>query len=220
MSDKTHIVSTNMKCRWSVNFPILETCNPTPVCEKLCYAKKGRLSMQKSLTRQHRVLEIFQEESLDLVAAEIVRGYRKKGLTFLRWNGVGDLTPEACEVINIIGRDHRDTIHWVVTRKPDMVALLDHDMPNIYIQFSLDGSQESRERKQEVDAMNHPRLYYSFLRFEEEEDTLDASIVFNAQQKKGQLSYNPRCCPADAKRLPVEDACEKCRKCFNPRVYR
>lgn len=218
--EKIHLVSANLKTGWSVNFPIHETCNPTSVCMVLCYAKKGRLAMPNSLCRQGNVFEVFQNEDPHAIAKAIANGYRKKKLTFLRWCGVGDLTPQICKVLNILGTEYPDTLHWVVTRKPDMVKLLATDMPNVYLQFSLDSSPESVERKKEVDAINHPRLYYSFLRFEEDEDTMGAGIIFNAQQKKGTLSYNPRCCPADAKRLKVEGACAKCRKCFNPRLYK
>jgi len=216
---RTHLVSTNLKTGWSINFPIIQTCNPTPVCEKLCYAKYGRLAMSPSLQRQNQVLKIFQEEGAEALADTIAEGYKKKQLTFLRWNGVGDLTPKICQIINIIGSKYPDQIHWIVTRKPEMVKLLNYNMPNMYIQFSLDGSQDSIERKKTVESLNHPRVYFSFLRCEEDEDTLNASIIFNLQQKKGSLSYNAKCCPVDSGRLPVENACEKCRKCFNPKVF-
>lgn len=227
--EKLHIVSTNLKTDWSINFPIADnptlgpgTCSPTPVCEKLCYAKRGRLAMSKSISRQHRVLQVFEQEDPELIAKVIAEGYRKRNLSFIRWCGVGDLVPESCRVINILGTQYQDTCHWIVTRKVDMVELLERDMPNVFIQFSLDGSQDSRERQNQVRKINHPRVYFSYLRFYEEEDTLGASIIFNYHgpgQKN--LSYNPRCCPVDSGRLPTLGACQKCRKCFNPKkVYK
>ena len=74
----------------------------------------------------------------------------------------------------------------------------------------------------ETDKMNHPRMYYSFMRQQMCEDTLGASIVFNAKQNKKYLEYdNPSiCCPVDAGVMPTKGACKKCKKCFSPGVYK
>lgn len=220
MMQKVHLVSNNLKTDWSINFPINETCQPTPAC-RLCYAKKGRLRMPSSLNRQKQVYDLFMNEDPKALAREIGRGYQRKNLDFLRWCGSGDLFSDAVVVLNHVARDYPDTVHWVVTRKPSMVALVEH-LPNIYLMFSLDNTEESKRRKAIVDAMRHPRVYYSYMRQEMGENTMGASIVFNNQQNHRNLTYDdPKtCCPVDAKAMPIKGACKKCRKCFSPGIYR
>jgi hypothetical protein len=176
--------------------------------------------MDMSLSRQGRVMKIFQEENPYEVARVIAEGYRKRNLSFMRWCGSGDLTPRVVQVLNILGFVYPDTIHWIVTRKPEMAELL-QPYPSFYIMFSLDGTEESKKRKEQVDKLLNSRIYYSYLRQEADEDTLGASIIFNMQQKKKELPYDDpkRVCPVDAAVLPVEGACKKCKKCFSPGVY-
>lgn len=218
--EKTHLVSTNLKTTWSVNFPIAETCQPTSVCNKYCYAKSGRLSMQKSLVRQKKVYEIFKNTDPERVAAAITDGCIKRGLTFLRWAGSGDMSEYAVNVLNFVAEHTSNTVHWVVTRIPSMVKLI-KPVRNVCVGFSLDGCMMSKERKKEVDAINHPRQYYSYLRQFPEEDVGDARIIYNLKQKKNQLPYKDiRVCPVDAGRLKVIDACKKCRKCFSDKCLK
>jgi hypothetical protein len=175
--------------------------------------------MQASLDRQQKVFDAFQKEDPEEIAQVIAEGYRRKKLTFLRWCGVGDLTPEIIKVINILGTKYTDTRHKVVTRKPESIKLLKRDMPNIYVMFSLDGDPESRKRKAKVDRMRHPRVYYSYLRQTADEDTLDAPIIFDVHSQKGKLPWDPkRCCPVDSGKMEMENACEKCKKCFSPSI--
>lgn len=218
--EKLHLVSSNYKTRWSVNFPIADTCQPTSTCYQICYARHGRLAMRSSLSRQQRVYEVFYKEDPEEIARVIAEGYRRKKLTFLRWCGVGDLTPQAIKVINILGTKYPDTRHKIVTRKVDSIRLLARDMPNVYIMFSLDDSRQSKQRKQQVDKLKHPRVYYSYLRQRPDEDTMGASIIFDMHSMKGKLPWDPkRSCPVDAGRMEMENACEKCKKCFRPEVY-
>jgi hypothetical protein len=66
----------------------------------------------------------------------------------------------------------------------------------------------------------HPRLYYSYLRFNENEDTMGARIVFNAHQRKKNLPFDDpnTTCPVDAGVVPVKNACVNCRKCFSKKA--
>lgn len=221
MPEKLHLVSANYKTTWSINFPIHKTCDPTKTCYRLCYGRRGRLAMGNSLTRQDKVYEVFCKEDPNRIAYEIAKGYRRRNLSFIRWCGVGDLTEDVVNVLNILGTEHSDTVHWVVTRRVDMVAKLRHDMPNVYIGFSLDESDESLERKQAVDELNHPRVYYTFLRETADTDTLGAKIIFDSHALKGQLPYSPKtCCPVDSGKMPMENACSRCKKCFSPRILK
>jgi hypothetical protein len=141
-------------------------------------------------------------------------------MTFLRWNGVGDLFPESVAVISELVKRHPEVVLEVVTRKPDMVSLVPKKVDNLYLMFSLNGSAESKKRRAAVLKRKHPRLYFSFLRRFADEDTLGARIVFNAQQAKKILPFDDphTVCPVDADRIPVKGACANCRKCFRPDV--
>jgi hypothetical protein len=175
--------------------------------------------MNRSLRRQEAVYQTFKREDPHEIARVIGDGYRRKKLPFLRWCGSGDLFPEAVQVLNILAKEYPDTVHKVVTRKPEMAALV-APLPNIFLMFSLDSSEESRQRKKIVDQLEHPRLYYSYLREEANEDTMGAAIIFNLQSKKHFLPYEDpkRVCPVDAGRLAVEGACAKCKRCASERV--
>jgi hypothetical protein len=214
-----HLVSENEKTKYSINFPI-SVCRPTPICRKICYARRGRLVFKNSIERQNKVLKIFQEEDIEKIAYEIGEGYKRRALKFLRWCGSGDLVPKACSVINLIGKNYSKQIHWVVTRKVDNIKLLNSDLSNIYIMYSLDDSDESKRRQEEVEKINNRRVYYSFLRESANQDIRGAKIIFDSQKMKGKLPYNKRCCPVDSGKIPLTNACEKCKKCFSPGVYK
>jgi hypothetical protein len=69
-----------------------------------------------------------------------------------------------------------------------------------------------------MDKIKHPRVYYSFLRTEDNDDCMEARIVFNLQQKKDILPFDDErtVCPVDSGKIEVKNACSKCRKCFTP----
>jgi len=219
------ICSSNAKTGFSINFPLgpSGTCRPSPVCSETCYgAMPGKpITWEKSILKYWRVYRYFLEANPDEIAERIHEEYIKRGMTFLRWNGVGDLFPESAAVISSLSRRHPDDVLLVVTRKPEMVSLVpSHDAENLYLMFSLDGSNDSKRRKAIVSRYKYPRLYFSFLRRFANEDTLGARIVFNAQQSKKILPYDDpiTVCPVDADKVPVKGACTKCRKCFRPDV--
>jgi hypothetical protein len=211
------ILSANLKTGYSINTPILETCDPTSVCREACYARKGRLAMPNSLNRQALVFEILQRQNPEYLGKVIINSYRKKNLSFLRWCGSGDLTKEVCEVINQTCLHGPETVQFVVTRKTDMLPLL-MNFPNLFIGFSLDGSCESVARKKIVDSIQHPRQYYSYLRQRADEDTHNAAVIFNLQRLKHQLPKGSNCCPVDTGQMKTEGACEKCKRCFSKRI--
>jgi hypothetical protein len=214
------LLSTNLKTGYSLNFPVTLTCDPTAVCRKLCYGiRPGRpITFYKSLRKQIRLFNYFKQTPPEEIAERLHLEYVKKKLKFLRWNGVGELFPEAVEVINTLTARYPEMVLSVVSRVPAMTLLL-NDAPNLFVMFSLDASPESRERYVEMAlAGPHPRVYYSYLRWDADEDTMDARIVFNAQQRKSLLPYeDPKTvCPVDADKLDLKNACVKCRRCWTP----
>ena len=219
LGQKEQICSHNTKTGFSVNFPICGTCKPTPVCAELCYgAKRGRpITWDNSVLKNLRVHDHFLKTPSEEIADRLYKEYVRKKMTFLRWNGVGDLFPESVDVINQIAVRHPDMVLWIATRIPEMAKRVTRKGENLFLQFSLDGSNECRKRRGIIVRSRHPRLYYSFLRRSMDEDTMGARIVYNAQQNKKNLSCDDRrtVCPADAEMLAIKGACEKCRMCFS-----
>ena len=222
LDQKEKVCSYNIKTGFSVNFPICGTCKPTSVCADLCYgARMNRpVTWDNSVRKNLRVHDYFLKTPPEEVADRIANEYQRRKMTFLRWNGVGDLFPESVEVINVIAERHPDMVLWIATRIQEMARKVTRKGENIYLQFSLDGSEECRKRRAVIVRSRHPRLYYSFLRREMDEDTMGARIIYNAQQyKKNLFVDDPRTvCPADGGTLPVKGACEKCRLCFSDRT--
>ena len=214
---KEEILSGNLKTGYSVNLPIALTCRPTKICMNNCYASRpgATLTWKNSLLKQLRVYNYIRSEDPEVVAQRIINEYHKKRLNWLRWNGCGDLFPEAIEVINKICVLDPTVILLVVTRKPEMAAMISRT-PNMFLMFSVDAS--SRRRMEAIQAADHPRLYYSFLRTSADEDTTGCNIIFDLQKLKGSLPYEPRCCPVDAHKLPLENGCNVCKRCFSERV--
>ncbi len=101
LRDNELICSQNIKTGWSVNLPIHGTCRPTKVCARLCYGVlPGKpIAWEKSLMKQHRLLQYVRTNSPQVVADRIYKEYAKKEMTFIRWNGWADLIPETVAVI-------------------------------------------------------------------------------------------------------------------------
>lgn len=215
-----HLVSDNVKTGYSINFPIEKTCNPTALCRKYCYARKGRLNMARSLTRQDAVYDILKSRDPAVVARTIADGCNRRHLPFLRWAGSGDMFPEAVEVLNRVAEQTPETRHWIATRKPEIVELIE-PRPNIFIGFSLDSST-NKSHKQTVNELKHPRQYYSFVRQYPDEDTQGAAIIYNLHKNKKLLRdakvEQGFICPVDGDRMEIRNACSKCRRCFNEKV--
>lgn len=224
LAPSERICSNNTKTGFSINFPLGSkgTCRPTKVCADTCYgALPGKpITWVNSILKYWRVYRYFLQTPPEEIAERIHHEYVKHKMTFLRWNGVGDLFPESAAVINELVKRHQDDVLLVVSRKPEMVSLIPRHADNLYLMFSLDGSKDSVCRKTEALRRRHPRMFFSFLRRKLDEDTMGARIIFNAQQLKKVLPFDDpvTVCPVDAGRVPVHGACAKCRKCFSPSV--
>ncbi len=222
ISKTDQICSKNAKTRFSLNFPIYNTCRPTKVCATTCYgAIKGKpITWNNSLIKQMRIYNWFKKTDPEKIADRIHKEYIKFNMSFLRWNGVGDLFKESVDVINIISEKYPEDIQWVVTRLPEWASKINRKAKNVYIMFSLDNDPESKKRKTKIGRHRHPRLYYSYLRFDKDEHTMGARIVFNAHQNKKTLPFDDvnATCPVDAGVIPIKNACHNCRKCFSESV--
>ena len=87
--------------------------------------------------------------------------YDRLQLSFIRWNGGGDLFPESVQAINYLGRVRPDIFIWVVTRIPELAAQIE-EAENVYVHFSLDRHSWSRLRKLESLPKKTKKYFYSY----------------------------------------------------------
>lgn len=218
LSDPKTLLSKNIKTGKSVNFPIAKTCRPTETCKVMCYAsREGRpVTWNRTLIKQIQTYQYFLRTPVEVLANRILKESKER--KWLRWCGTGDLFDKAVDIINTIAEQEPNLIHWAVTRKPEM-ALKIKPLNNIFLMFSLDNS--SRDRLiDNIELMNHPQLYISFMRENVSDNVMNASIIFNAHQNKKNLPFDDpqRCCPVDAGVLPTKNGCENCKKCFSSSI--
>ena len=229
----TDILSANKVSGWSLNFPIQGTCNPSKLCIKTCYYAAGMTAWTNSLRKQMWNHRTCVEDPI-WFADEVVKEYRKRSLTYLRWNGGGDLFPESVEALHHIGEFYPDVVIWVVTRIPAMAAMV-KNYPNLHLHFSLD--KESMIRKEQVMALEPPmgdRLFFSYQCDKGEYPDMSAliakgvSLFFFDNYKVPPLLYatllakaGPEygaLCPLNirkAKGDSIEGTCGECKRCFD-----
>ena len=212
-------VSFNKVTGYSVNVPISTTCKPTATCLKTCYFAVGAPSWSNSLRHQSKVYTSIVENP-EAFAERISLEYDRLGLTFLRWNGGGDLFAESVSAINYLGRIRPDIILWVVTRIPEFAAQIDQSK-NIYIHFSLDRHSLSR-REQFLRLMPRSQNYFFSYQCEPGEmpdpNKLGHSSIlfFDNYTPTGNLEKYPTeiVCPLNGK-TDIAGICVNCRRCFD-----
>lgn len=209
--------SPNALTGYSVNVPIVGTCQPSKVCAETCYAAASTLSTPDAIRRQSRV-QTSQDVFPQGFAARVVAEYDRLALPFLRWNGSGDLTAGAVAAINAIGKQRPDVRLWVVSRKPALAALIE-EAPRVFLQFSLDGS--SMERREKFLALQ-PRTSRYFFSYQcakgevpPEENLRGISVVYHNRNVfppawERRDADCPICGP-----VMQEKTCHDCQRCFN-----
>lgn len=214
-----HVLSFNKVTGYSVNLPIAETCIPTAVCMKTCYFAVGAPSWSNSLRHQRKVMNTMKANP-EAFAERVSLEYDNLGLSFIRWNGGGDLFAENVAAINHLGRMRPDIPIWVVTRLPEWASQID-EVSNVFIHFSLD--KHSLDRRRDFVRLK-PRSRNFFFSYQ-----CDRDEVPNPKNLQGVAvlffdSYKPTCsleryeaeivCPLNG-RNDITDMCQSCRRCFN-----
>jgi hypothetical protein len=219
LSSYESVLSYNKVTGYSVNVPIAETCRPTAMCMKTCYFASGAPSWSNALRHQRKVYQTMKSDPKGF-AERVVLEYDRLGLSFLRWNGGGDLFRENVEAINYLGQERPDIILWVVTRIPSWAAQID-DAPNVFIHFSLD--KHSLGRREEFLRLNPKsrNYFFSYQCDKGEVPPVDnlrhvAVLFFDNYQPTTELSRFPKeiVCPLNTVE-DISDVCVKCRRCFN-----
>lgn len=219
MAGVKSILSFNKVTGHSVNFPISETCRPTAVCLKFCYFAKGPNSWPESLSHQYQIYAAAKADPVGF-AERVASECDQAGVTFLRWNGGGDLFAESLAAIDHLAILRPNLPIWVVTRTPDLAAKI-VARSNVFVHFSLDRSSMAR-REQFLKA--RPQTVNFFFSYQCEADEVPAPQALSKVSVLFFNDYKPTCEPAT---LPaaiicplngssdIRRACESCRRCFN-----
>ena len=212
-------ISFNKVTGYSINVPIASTCKPTATCLKTCYFAVGAPSWSNALRHQARTFASIKADPIAF-AERVALEYDRLGLTFLRWNGGGDLFAESVTVINHLGRIRPDIVLWVVTRIPEFAAQID-ELKNVFIHFSLD--KYSLSRREQFLRLKPRSMNYFFSYQCEPEELPDAQrlghsavLFFDNYRPAGDLTRYKKeiICPLNGKD-DISGTCVKCRRCFD-----
>lgn len=218
LRDDESPIGNNNVAGAAIDFPIAGTCQPSKVCVRDCYAASGSQAVPHNIAKQYRVQHSMEADPVAF-AERIIREYDRRKLTYLRWNGVGDITPAAVTALNHIITTRPDITLWIVTRIPELAAQVIHG-PNAYLHFSLD--KATLDRRDRFLALGPQSANY-FFSYQCEKDEvppsgtqLQASVIFHRRYKPatGSDLTDPAVCPLNT----LDDctgACNACRRCFN-----
>lgn len=214
-----NVLSSNKVTGYSVNVPIAETCRPTAMCMNTCYFAAGATTWSNSLRHQRKVHASMKADPIAFTE-RVSMEYDNLGLTFIRWNGGGDLFEESVTTINYLAKMRPDMVVWVVTRIPEWAALVEQ-APNVFVHFSLDKHSLSRREdflKLKPKSKNH---FFSYQCAAGEIPPLEklkdvAVLFFDNYKPTTDLANYPAeiVCPLNT--APnIAGVCETCRRCFN-----
>lgn len=209
-------LSTNKVTGWSVNVPIVGTCRPTTVCGTTCYFAKGPSTWPASLRKQWRLKRSI-ERYPEATASRILMSAERKRLSFLRWNGGGDLFPKLVTCINhATWLGLPEMPHWVVTRKPELASKI-VPRPNVWVHFSVDMSSWGRLEDMRRLAPKDLQWFWSYQCDRGEThppaEASGALVIFrDSYVLDGTRLKND--CPLNGAES-IEGMCEKCRRCFS-----
>jgi len=214
-----NVLSFNKVTGHSVNVPIAETCKPTAVCMKTCYFAVGAPSWSNSLRHQRKVMATMKADPAAF-AERVALEYDSLGLSFIRWNGGGDLFAENVAAINHLGKIRPDIPIWVVTRLPEWASQIEQ-APNVFIHFSLD--KHSLDRRGDFLRLK-PKSSNYFFSYQCDKDEVPnprnlenvAVLFFDAYKPTCDLkNYSTEVVCTLNLSSDISDVCRKCRRCFN-----
>lgn len=208
--------STNKVTGWSLNYPIVATCAPSKVCAETCYFAKGPATWTAALAKQYRLYNSTVADPSG-TAALIAHHARRMRLSFVRWNGGGDLFRESVECINAAAKAMPEIPQWVVTRLAHHAVNLE-PLDNVFVHFSVDRSSWAR-----VAAMRQwpGKWFWSYQVAADEivpnkgEPGTLAPVIFHDGYDPGRGVFQTSDdCPLNW-RDDIAGTCESCRRCFN-----
>lgn len=214
LAERENPFSTNKVTRHSLNYPITATCKPTTVCGKTCYFGAGPSTWPASLQKQARLYNSTVDDPAG-TAERIVEWTRRLRLSFVRWNGGGDLFAESVECINAAAAAMPDVPQWVVTRLADQAVKIE-PRANVYVHFSLDRSSWDR-----VEGMYGyaGQWFWSYQcdAGEQPPKSLAPVVFYDHYSPDAATPLNEDDCPLNCADT-ITDVCESCRRCFDGRA--
>ena len=211
--------STNKVTGHSLNVPIIGTCTPTTVCAETCYYARGATTWRQSLDKQHRVMNSMKADPAG-TGESIARFATRKRLSFVRWNGGGDLFEEMLQCIDTVAVRIPAVPQWVVSRLPKLASRVT-PRGNVYIHFSVDRSSLDRLDEMRSLAPAGLQWFWSYQCDKGETPPYPdvAPVIFrNNYDLEGNPAYENDC-PLNTSDCIVR-ICETCRRCFNGEAVR
>jgi hypothetical protein len=206
--------STNKVTRYSLNYPIAKTCRPTTVCAKTCYFGAGPATWPASLQKQARLYNSTVADPAGTAEA-IVEWTRRLKLSFVRWNGGGDLFRESVLCLNKAASLMPSVPQWVVTRLPEHAVKIE-PRSNVFVHFSVDKSSWHRVEEMYGYAGN---WFWSYQcdRGESPPKSLAPVVFYDGYDPAADIPLNEDDCPLNSADT-ITDVCESCRRCFDGRA--
>ena len=214
----TKILSSSKVTGSAVNFPILKTCRPTEVCLKTCYFSVGLNTSQNALNHQ---LNNYYNciENPEKFADHVIREYDNNALSFLRWNGGGDLFIEAVNAIEFIRVKRPDIILWIVSRRPEIASQIKYHK-NHFIHLSIDRSTIDKIPDFKK-LFTHENVFFSYQVHPDESLSFDTlkkvQLVFMHDYNEIPSKYHNSknlFCPLNGSKN-INNVCFTCRRCFD-----
>jgi hypothetical protein len=202
--------STNKVTGHSLNYPIAKTCAPTKVCVKTCYFGCGPSTWTASLKKQWRLYNSTVADPIEVASAVALWATRMR-LSFVRWNGGGDLFAESVQCINAAAKLMPAIPQWVVTRLPQHAVNIEQ-AENVYVHFSVDRNSWTRAAAMRFYGGNWFWSYQCDAQ-EKPEKSL-APVVFYDHYDPFDEVVNGDDCPLNSA-ADITGTCEKCRRCFD-----
>jgi hypothetical protein len=213
LHDGENPFSTNKVTGHSLNFPIIGTCRPTTVCADTCYFAAGPSTWRQSLDKQHRLLNTLRADPARL-AVRIVEWTQRLRLTFVRWNGGGDLVEETPACIAAVANELPFMPQWVVTRRPELAAKIT-PARNVFVHFSVDKASWARLEEFRGIAPAGLQWFHSYQCDDGEvPPAAIAPVVFRNKYDLDGSAPIEDDCPLNLNESIVR-VCESCRRCFN-----
>lgn len=206
--------STNRVTGHSLNVPIVGTCTPSTVCSETCYFAKGPATWPDSLAKQYRLLNSMRHHPLCL-ADVIAKWARKLRLTFIRWNGGGDLVEESIACIDSVALQLPDVPQWIVSRKPGLASRV-VPRPNVFVHFSVDRSSTARlDEMRRLTSGSDLQWFHSYQCDRGEIPPAGvAPVIFRDGYDLAGSEPVAGDCPLNSAES-IENVCASCRRCFN-----
>ena len=218
ISDVAKVLSRSQVTGYAVNFPIQKTCRPTQVCKDTCYFAVRLNASVPALKLQQRNFDICCDDPEDF-ARRVIYEYDNAGLNYLRWNGGGDLFPEAIKAIEYIRINRPDVVLWIVSRKAELAAQLQYHV-NHFVHLSLDRTLVD-QKAQILSMFKHQNVFCSYQVHPHETLTPDViskvDLIFMHDYGAIPVDFEKaaaKFCPLNGAES-ITDACGRCRRCFD-----